>query len=79
MKPLFLNNAITHLFMKKQLLFLFFCVQAMLWAQPSIVNPTPLKVYDTNNDGFEVFNLTSKNAEILGTLNPTDCGAYLFQ
>lgn len=72
MKPLFLNNAITHLFMKKQLLFLFFCVQAMLWAQPSIVNPTPLNVCDTNNDGFEVFNLTSKNAEILGTLNPTD-------
>ncbi|CAM3643617.1 T9SS type A sorting domain-containing protein [Flavobacterium gelidilacus] len=37
---------------------------------PSIINPTPLSVCDTNNDGLEPFDLTSKNAEILGTLNP---------
>lgn len=28
----------------------------------SIVDPTPLQLCDTDNDGFESFDLTSKNA-----------------
>ena len=38
--------------------------------QPTIINPTPLSNCDANNDGFESFDLLSKNAEILGSLNP---------
>jgi hypothetical protein len=56
--------------MKKLLLF-FLLLSSLTYAQPpTIVTPTPLLVCDTNSDGFEPFDLTSKNAEILGTLNP---------
>lgn len=34
-----------------------------------INNPTPLEVCDDNNDGIAVFNIDSKNAEILGSLS----------
>lgn len=37
---------------------------------PTIVDPTPLSICDINNDGFASFDLTSKNAEILGSLSP---------
>lgn len=44
--------------------------QYVIAQSPTIVDPTPLSVCDSNNDGFESFNLTSKNAEILGAVNP---------
>lgn len=57
--------------MKKLLLLFLFALSQYVMAQPpTIVSPTPLSVCDTNNDGFESFDLTSKNAEILGNLNP---------
>lgn len=37
-----------------------------------INNPTPLSACDTNNNLFETFDLTVKNSEILGALNPND-------
>ena len=39
---------------------------------PTITDPTPLQVCDSNNNGFASFDLTSKNAEILGSLNPNE-------
>jgi hypothetical protein len=55
---------------KLLLLFLFALSQYVMTQPPTIVSPTPLSVCDTNNDGLESFDLTSKNAEILGNLNP---------
>lgn len=37
-----------------------------------ITDPTPLQLCDTNNDGFEAFDLTSKIPEVLGALNPAN-------
>jgi hypothetical protein len=45
--------------------------QYVIAQPPSIVAPTPLQLCDDNNNGFESFDLISKNSEILGTLNPT--------
>ena len=41
---------------------------SLCYAQPAITNPTPLSVCDNDSNGLSVFNLTSKNAEILGSL-----------
>jgi Leucine-rich repeat (LRR) protein len=55
----------------KTLILFFVLISSVIYAQPpSIVNPTPFSVCDANNDGFESFNLVSKNTEILGSLNP---------
>jgi large repetitive protein len=54
--------------MRTLLLILLF-LSGFAFAQPSINNPTPLKACDGGNDGIEPFNLFSKNAEILGSLN----------
>ena len=57
--------------MKKLICIIVLILSQYVIAQPpSITDPTPLSVCDTNNDGFESFDLTSKNAEILGSLNP---------
>jgi hypothetical protein len=55
--------------MRTLALFLIF-VSAYVYAQPSIITPTPYVLCDDNNDGIETFDLTTKNAEILGTNNP---------
>lgn len=59
--------------MKKLICIIVLILSQYVIAQPpSITDPTPLSVCDTNNDGFESFDLTSKNAEILGSLNPNE-------
>ena len=58
--------------MKKLYILVLVALSQFAMAQPPIiVNPTPLTVCDANIDGFEFFDLTSKNAEILGSLNPS--------
>lgn len=58
--------------MKKLIYLIVLIISQFVIAQPpTIVEPTPLSVCDSNGDGFEPFNLTSKNSEILGGLNPT--------
>ena len=52
----------------RTLLIILLFVSGFAFAQPSISNPTPLQVCDVDNDGYYVFNLTSKNTEILGSL-----------
>ena len=58
----------------RTLLFILLFVTSFTYAvvPPSINNPTPLEVCDSDNNGFTVFNLLSKNGEILGALNPSD-------
>lgn len=38
-------------------------------AQPPIANPTPYTICDDNSDGFQTFNLHSKDSEILNSLS----------
>lgn len=52
----------------KNLIFLLLFVTSMGYAQPPINDPVPYQVCDSNNDGFAVFDLSLKNAEILGSL-----------
>lgn len=56
----------------KTLLIILLFATSLCYAQPAITNPTPLSVCDNDNDGYSVFNLTSKNAEILGSLLPAN-------
>ena len=59
--------------MKKFIYILAIIITQNIFAQPpSIVDPTPLLVCDTDGNGFESFNLLSKNTEILGSLNPLE-------
>jgi Leucine-rich repeat (LRR) protein len=59
--------------MKKLIYIIGLIISQYVIAQPpSIVDPTPLSVCDANSDGYESFNLTSKNTEILGSLNPLE-------
>lgn len=55
--------------MKKILLFIFFISLQMAYAQPQINTPSNYTLCDSNNDGGEIFNLTTKNSEILGNLS----------
>ncbi|MGV3697478.1 DUF7619 domain-containing protein [Flavobacterium sp.] len=55
---------------KLYFLMFLFAFTGMAYAQPEIQDPTPLVACDTLNDGFEVFDLTVKIPEILGSLNP---------
>ena len=66
--------------MKKILVFLLLST-VIVQAQITIISPVPLKVCDQNVDGFESFDLTVKNSEILGSLNPLDYSVayYLLQ
>lgn len=52
----------------KTLLIILLFATSLCYAQPAITNPTPLSVCDNDSDGLSVFNLTSKNNEILGSL-----------
>ncbi|WP_445454261.1 T9SS type A sorting domain-containing protein [Flavobacterium sp. 25HG05S-40] len=52
------------------LLLLFSGLTGFAVAPPIINDPTPLVVCDSLNDGFEVFDLTVKIPEVLGSLNP---------
>ncbi len=56
--------------MKKILLFIFFIGLQFTYGQLQINTPTDYTVCDANNDGSEIFNLTTKNSEILGNLSP---------
>ncbi len=56
--------------MKKILLFIFFISLQISFGQVQINTPSDYTVCDANNDGLEVFNLTTKNSEILGNLSP---------
>ncbi|MBK8600754.1 MAG: hypothetical protein IPN80_09580 [Flavobacterium sp.] len=48
----------------KKLLVVLLLLTGVIQAQ--ITSPSPLKVCDQNNDGFESFDLTIKNPEIFG-------------
>ncbi|MBN8641357.1 MAG: T9SS type A sorting domain-containing protein [Flavobacteriales bacterium] len=54
--------------MKKLVMFLLL-LSSFCYAQPDINDPTPLTKCDMNNDTFESFDLTTKYAEILGSLD----------
>ena len=56
----------------RKLLLLLLLITGISNSQIVIVNPTPLRICDINNDGFEVFNLNLKNSEIIGSLNPSN-------
>ncbi|MBA3985456.1 MAG: T9SS type B sorting domain-containing protein, partial [Flavobacteriales bacterium] len=47
---------------------------------PEVFTPEPLRLCDYNNpgDGFEVFNLTLVEGEVLGSLDPTHYDIYYF-
>jgi hypothetical protein len=63
--------------MKKITLFL---LLAPFWAFAiDLPTPSPLDTCDDNNDGFSVFDLTQKNAEILGALNPADYSVIYYE
>ncbi len=47
-------------------------------APPAIQNPTPLIVCDDNDDGIAEFDLSTKNSEILGSLNPSSYFIYYY-
>jgi hypothetical protein len=55
--------------MKNLYFLLLLCSGFLMAAPPSIVPPSPLVQCDTNNDAAEVFDLTSKESEILQLLN----------
>ncbi|UOX34069.1 T9SS type A sorting domain-containing protein [Flavobacterium sediminilitoris] len=55
--------------MKKIILLLLF-ITGTLYAQPPINTPSNYVVCESGNSNFGLFDLTSKNAEILGSLNP---------
>jgi len=58
--------------MKKNLLFVLFFVSGLCFgAAPQIVTPTPYQICDTDYDGTAIFNLSTKNSEILGSENPS--------
>jgi len=63
----------------KKLLVVLLLLTGVIQAQ--ITSPSSLKVCDQNTDGFESFDLTIKNSEILGSLNPLDytVAYYLLQ
>ncbi len=44
-----------------------------------ITSPTPLEVCDDDNDGFSIFDLESKNAEILGSNDPLNYNVLYFE
>lgn len=56
----------------KKLLFLMLLFAWMVNAQPPLNNPSPLITCDDNNDGYSIFDLTSKIPEILGSLSVND-------
>ena len=56
--------------MKKIYILLLLCI-GMVNAQPIIVNPAIYLLCDNGNDNVEIFDLTTKNAEILATNNPS--------
>ena len=56
----------------KKLLLILLLFTGMVNAQPPINNPTPYNLCDQNNDTFEIFDLSTKDNEILGSLNPLD-------
>jgi hypothetical protein len=64
--------------MKKLYLLLLFMTGVAL-AQPPINNPVPYQLCEQNpNSGFAIFDLTTKNAEILGSLNPSLYSVYYY-
>lgn len=58
--------------MKKILLFLLFFLSMSFAMEAQITTPSDYEVCDDNNDGFTIFDLTIKNAEILNGENPGD-------
>lgn len=55
----------------KKILFICLLISSVCFAQPSINTPTPYVVCEFEDSGLGIFDLTSKNSEILGALNPT--------
>src|SRR5690606_39963097 len=47
-------------------------LQLVVESTPAIQPPTALEMCDVDNNGMEVFDLTSKAEEILNGLNPSD-------
>lgn len=58
--------------MKKILLFLLFFLSMSFAMEAQITTPSDYEVCDDNNDGVAIFDLTSKDAEILNGQNPGD-------
>lgn len=55
----------------KKILLICLLISSFCFAQPSINTPSPYIVCETDDSSFGLYDLTSKNAEILGVLNPT--------
>ena len=45
---------------------------------PVLTEPTPYHVCDGNNDGYAIFDFTTKEQEILGGLNPLEIDLYYY-
>lgn len=55
----------------KQILLVLLFITGTLYAQPPIAQPSNLFACDANGDGFEVFDLTTNEAQTLNGLNPS--------
>ena len=58
--------------MKKTLLFFLFFLSMSFAMEAQITTPSDYEVCDDNNDGFTIFNLLTKNSEILNGENPSN-------
>jgi hypothetical protein len=54
----------------KNFCFVLVLFSGMVFGQPPINNPTPYELCDNGNDNVEIFDLSTKSAEILGLLDP---------
>ncbi len=46
---------------------------------PTLVVPTPLRLCDDDTDGLQIFDLTVKEPEMLGTMDPTQYDIYYYE
>lgn len=46
---------------------------------PELTEPTPYRICDDNNDGYEIFDLTTKENEILNDLDPLQYDLYYYR
>lgn len=63
----------------KKLYLLLLILPGFLSAQITLTPPTSYRLCDANSDGTEAFDLTTKNAEIMGTLDPSLYSIAYFQ
>lgn len=54
-------------------------LQLIVYNTPEIIDPEPLHACDDNSDGFAVFDITTRNNEILNGLDPTQYTITFFE